>query len=299
MKLKGTFVFNLEPLGPFKFVSKPYILALALTPLEIPEAERKLIAWWKLDETEGNNAADSSGNNNTGTLIGGPQWQPAGGKVGGAVAFDGVDDYIECGINPSINLTGGVSVSSWIKFMRHAKDRKIASNQDNTSGGYKLGVYDDKIEMEIRDSGNSPSTNRFIDGGAVLEPDVWYHVVGTYSQGGSIKTYVNGKLDRESETPAMLAPSGGALKIGREPFSNLYWFDGLIDDLRIYNYPLSQAEITALYSGETLPVAAQKEVLATAEEEPGKGSNWIPVLVIVIIVAAAAALAVRRKKTTT
>jgi hypothetical protein len=296
MKLKGTFVFNLEPLGPFKFISKPYILALS--PLEIPEAEHKLVAWWPFDETEGSNAGDSSGNKLAGTLAGNPQWQPSGGKIGGALAFDGVDDYIECGNNPSVNLTGGVSISSWIKFTRHAKDRKIVSNQDNASGGYKLGVYNDKIEMEIRDFGNSPSTNRFIDGGTLLEPDVWYHVVGTYCQGGSIKTYVNGKLDRESETPAMLAPSGGALKIGREPFSNLYWFDGLMDDLRIYNYPLSQAEITALYSGETLPVAAQKEVLATAEEETGKRSNWIPVLVIVIIVAAAAALAARRKKTT-
>jgi hypothetical protein len=296
MKLKGTFVFNLEPLGPFKFVSKPYILALS--PLEIPEAEHKLVAWWKFDDAEGSNAADSSGNNITGALVGGPQLQPANGKIGGALAFDGVDDYIECGNNPSVNLTGGVSISSWIKFTRHAKDRKIVSNQDNASGGYKLGVYNDKIEMEIRDSGNSPSTNRFIDGGTLMEPDVWYHVVGTYRQGGSIKTYVNGKLDRESETPAMLAPSGGALKIGREPFSNLYWFDGLMDDLRIYNYPLSQAEITALYSGETLPVTAPKEALATAEEEPGKRSNWIPVLVIVIIVVAAAALAARRKKTT-
>jgi hypothetical protein len=261
MKLKGTFVFNLQPLGPFKFVSKPYILALS--PLEIPKAEHKLVAWWKFDETEGSNADDSSGNNNTGALIGGPQWQPANGKIGGALAFDGIDDYIECGNNPSVNLTGGVSVSSWIKFTRQAKDRKIVSNQDNATGGYKLGVYDDKVEMEIRDSGNAPSTNRFIDGGTLLEPDVWYHVVGTYSQGGSIKTYVNGKLDRESETPAMLALSGGVLKIGREPFYDLYWFDGLIDDLRIYNYPLSDDEVTALYTGKELPSTAP-EVLAAS-----------------------------------
>ena len=79
MKLKGTFVFNLQPLGPFKFVSKPY--TLALSPLKIPEVKRKLVAWWKFDETEGSNANDSSGNNNMGALAGGPQWQPANGKI--------------------------------------------------------------------------------------------------------------------------------------------------------------------------------------------------------------------------
>jgi hypothetical protein len=295
MKLKGTFVFNLEPLGPFKFVSKPYILALS--PLEIPETEHKLVAWWKFDETEGNELSDSSGNKNTGTLMGGPQWQPTNGKIGGALAFDGVDDYIECGNNPSVNLTGGVSVSSWIKFTRHAKDRKIVSNQDNTTGGYKLGVYDDKVEMEIRDSGNAPSTNRFVDGGILLEPDVWYHVIGTYSQGGSIKTYVNGKLDRESETPTMLALSGGMLKIGREPFSDLYWFDGLIDDLRIYNYPLSDAEVTALYAGKELPSTAPG-ILAASGEKTSTNNYLILTLVVVIIAAVAAGLAIRKQKPT-
>ena len=48
---------------------------------------------------------DSSGNDHVGTLMGGPQWQPDGGKVGGALAFDGVDDYIDCGTPEDLNLT--------------------------------------------------------------------------------------------------------------------------------------------------------------------------------------------------
>jgi hypothetical protein len=297
MKVTGTLTFNLEPLGPFKFVSKPYVLSF--TALTIPETERKLVAWWKFDEAEGSNAEDSSGNNNLGTLVGGPQWQPANGKIGGALAFDGVDDYIECGNNPSVNLTGGVSVSSWIKLTRHAKDRKIVSNQDDTAGGYKLAVYDDKLEMEIRDSGNGPTTNRFIDGGTVLEPDVWYHVVGTYCQGGSIRAYVNGKLDRESETPAILAPSAGALKIGREPCSDLYWFDGLMDDLQIYNYPLSETEVAALYAGQALPTTTAKtKILAASGDKQETNNYWILVLAVVIVAAAAGSLAIRRKKET-
>jgi len=269
--------------------------------LEIPQAQRKLVAWWKFDESEGSNAADSSVNNNTGALIGGPEWQPTSGKSGGAIAFDGVDDYIECQRNEYLNISGGLTIAAWVKLAKSTIDQKIAGNQDNITGGYKLSIYSGKAELEVRDSDNLLRNNRFIDGGTVLQPDVWYYVVGTYNQGGSIKTYVNAKLDREQETLTVLAPSTGPLKIGCEPFEPFNGdrlFNGLMDDLRIYNYPLSEAEIAALYSGETLPTTAQKEVPAKSKEEPGKGSNWIPVLVIVIIAVAAAALAIRKKKET-
>jgi hypothetical protein len=79
-----------------------------------------------------------------------------------------------------------------------------------------------------------------------------------------------------------------------------------MDDLRIYNYPLSQTEITALYSGETAPTTAQAEVPTTdqtqvppmAQEQPGTSGKWIPPLIIVVIAVAAAALAIRKKKET-
>jgi post-segregation antitoxin (ccd killing protein) len=296
MKVTGTLTFNLEPLGPFKFVSKPYVLSF--TPLTIPETERKLVAWWKFDETEGSELSDSSGNKLIGTLIGNPQWQPAGGKTGGALAFDGDGDYIECGHDEGLNISGAVSIAVWIKLAKSTTDQKIAGNQDNITGGYKLSIFSDKAELEVRDSDNSLRNNRFVDGGTVLQPGVWYHIVGTYNQGGSIKTYVNAMLDRELETLSILAPSTGPLKIGCEPFTGECLFNGLMDDLRIFNYPLSQAEITALYSGETLPTMAQIQVPATAEEEPGTHNKWIPVLVVVIVAAAAAVLAIRGKKTT-
>jgi hypothetical protein len=262
----------------------------------IPQTERKLVAWWKFDEAEGSTADDSSSNKFTGTLAGNPQWQPTAGKIDGGLEFDGDGDYIECGSDEGLNITGGVTIAAWIKLSKSTIDQKIAGNQDNVSGGYKLSIFSDKAEFEVRDSGNLLRNNRFVDGGTILQPDVWYHIVGTYSQGESIKTYVNAKLDREQETTCILAASEGPLKIGCEPFNGGCQYNGLMDDLRIYNYPLSQAEITALYSGQTLPATAQKEVLATAEEEPGTRSKLVPVLIIVIIAVAVVALAIRSKK---
>jgi len=277
-------------------VSKPLILAL--TPVEISQAERQLVAWWKFDETEGETMNDASGNDVNGTLVGAPQWQPEGGKVGGALVFDGVDDYVDCGYQESMNLTQAVSVSAWIKLAGPAEDQKIVSNQDNLSGGFKVSIFNNKIELEVRDSGNMPAQNRSVEGGTVLEPDVWYHVVGTYCLGGSIKTYVNGKPDREVATQNMLGASGGALVIGREPFQNLYWFKGLMDDLQIYNYPLSETEVAGLFSGQLPSLVAQVETPTLSPEEQTEGNNWIPVTVILAAVIAAAALIARKRKTT-
>ena len=297
-KVTGTLTLKLEPLGPFKFMSKPYVLSFK--PVIIPESERKLVAWWKFDEPDGVNASDSSGNKFTGTLAGNPQWQSGAGKYGGALEFDGDGDSIECGPDDGLNITGGVSIAAWIKLAKSTPDQKIAGNQDNISGGYKLSIFSDKAEFEVRDSGNALRNNRFIDGGTVLQPGVWYHIVGTYSQGEYIKTYVNAKLDREQQTTNILAASSGPLKIGCEPFSGECQFNGLMDDLRIYNYPLSEAEVSALYSGRPLPkpTTAQAEVLATSAQEPEKRSNWIPVSVIVAIAIGAAVLVSRKKKTT-
>jgi hypothetical protein len=290
--------FKLEPLGPFKYVSKPYVLSFK--PVIIPESERKLVAWWKFDEADGVNAGDSSDNKFTGILAGNPQWQPAAGKFGGALEFDGDGDFIECGPDDGMNITGAVSIAAWIQLAKSTPDQKIAGNQDNIAGGYKLSVFSDKVEFEVRDSGNLLRNNRFVDGGTVLQPDVWYHIVGTYSQGGSIKTYVNAKLDREQKTTNILAASGGPLKIGCEPFSGECQFNGLMDDLRIYNYPLSEAEVAALYSGQPLPkpTTAQAEILATSAQETEKKSNWIPVSFIVAIAIAAVAMVARKKKPT-
>jgi len=294
MNITGTFIATLEPLGPFKFECKPYVLALS--PIKIPKADRKLVAWWKFDEAEGGEAADSSGNNLIGTLNGNPQWQPSGGKVGGALSFDGVDDYLDCGDDSSLNITNAVTVTAWVKLSESVEDQKLVGNQDDLSGGYKFGVFSNKVELEIRDSGNVPTQNRLVEGGTALELGTWYHLVGTYCQGGSIKTYVNGKLDREVAVASLLAPSTGTLKIGREPFGNMYLFNGLMDEVSIYNYALSEADVAEIYSGKSPLAVAPIATLAAGEKQAGGGSGFVPVLIIAVIAIAVAGFAVHKIK---
>jgi len=197
-----------------------------------------LIAYYPLDI----DTLDASGNGNDGTVNGDPNFVE--GIVATAMEFDGDGDFLDCGNNPILALTDAVSISAWIKVAVQGADHKVGGNQDGANGGYKMSVYNDKIEFEIRTSGNSAVLNRSVEGGTILEVGVWYHVVGVYSLAdGYIRTYVNGELDRELETTEALGASPGALMIGCEPFSTgQYNFNGVMDDIRVYNKALSEDE---------------------------------------------------------
>ena len=76
------------------FISFVLVLALLLAVMA-NAADPDLVAHWKLDDGSGTTAVDSSANGNDGTFVGDPQW--ASGILGGALDFDGVDDYVDCG----------------------------------------------------------------------------------------------------------------------------------------------------------------------------------------------------------
>jgi len=168
--------------------------------------------------------------------------------AGMALKFDGAGDYVDCGNNPILAITDAVSISAWIKVAVQGADHKVGGNQDGANGGYKMSVYNDKIEFEIRTASDSAFLNRDVVGGTEIKVDVWYHVAGVYSlEDGYIRTYVNGELDRELLTAQALGASPGSFKIGCEPFTTgSYNFNGVMDDIRIYNRALSEAEVRYL-----------------------------------------------------
>jgi hypothetical protein len=216
-----------------------------------------LAAQYKFD----GDVQDSSGKGNNGTINGDPTWVAAG-KVGSALRFDGDGDYVDCGAGATLNITNGVTIAAWIKLSVTGLDQKIVGNQDNSTGGYKMTVYtNDRVEFEIRTSAGAGTLNRTVAGGTALATGVWYHVVGVYSEGGYLRTYVNGVLDRELITTAVLGTSTGTLKSGCEPYTTTAnFFNGIIDDLRIYNKALSAGEIAYL-----------------GDETPADGKLYVPV----------------------
>ena len=263
--------------GPFKFESKPYIIALeGKTPAAPEKAGRKLVARWKLDETEGSSAGDSSGNNLVGTLIGNPQWLPTGGKFGGALKLDGVDDYVETGDATDLPVW---TVAVWVNSPA-VPSSEVPSGPVHRDKNYHINwnhSFDDFRGTAGVQVGGTWYAASFGD----LQANTWYHLAATYD-GEDFKAYKDGILITNNSTPSGEPDSESTtLKLGRHSLYGDH-FGGTIDDVRIYNYALSQADIAKIFTGKEL----------------GKGGNWILVLVIVVIAVVVVGLATRRKKVT-
>jgi len=197
--------------------------------------------WIQMDARPGNIAYDLSRNNNHATIYG-ASWTR--GKIGYALSFDGIDDYVDCGNDPSIRITGTeITLECWVKFIK-AINAHIISKADAC---YMLGTFNDKAEMYLWTS-DGVFTNRDVPGGTILTTGVWYYLVDVYD-GANIITYVNGREDRRltGVSGTILDSATIYLNLGRRVSHKDWYLSGLIDEARIYNRALSVKEIEARY----------------------------------------------------
>jgi prepilin-type N-terminal cleavage/methylation domain-containing protein len=222
---------------------------LGLEPLDY--GDTSLVGFWPLDEgvSTGTIAYDYSGNNATGswngTAVGTLGYYSAGTVGPYAGTFDGATTYVgNAGNNTVFRLTTGMTLVAWVKLNGLGMDQKIISKRPS----YVLTVFSNNVpETEIF-IGTMSYDTRSASGGTVLTTGKWYQIAGTYD-GATLKTYVNGVLDRQISVSGSMDSTTFAVDLGKSADSALAYFNGLIDDARIYNRALSASEIAALYSG--------------------------------------------------
>jgi len=163
-----------------------------------------------------------------------------------AVDFDGTDDYIMVPDNSAINPTSKITVEAWIKADAYSKNyfgNSIFCKHGWSSGnkGYVLRCGDNgKLNFNISDSAG---VWKEVGSGSVMTTGVWYHVAGVFT-GDSIIVYVNGNLEASIGYKGPMSPSTGLDgKIGDLAFGNGRYFDGQIDELRIWNTALTKETI--------------------------------------------------------
>jgi len=243
-----------EPLcdiGPTPFgdgvvdVQDLIVLAEHLFEEDLPPG---LIAYWKLDQREGN-IAHNSASDNDGVLNGEPLWQPTDGMVGGALQFDGINDYVETGfaLNPA---DGAFSVFAWIKG--GAPGQVIISQADGTGTGQTwLGA--DTMEGKLMSGlvpvgGRSPSPPLVSE--SVITDGEWHHVgivITAYEAMRFRNLYLDGVRIITETQPVELPYANGSLYFGADKnLDATSLFSGLIDDVRIYDKALNLQEIEAL-----------------------------------------------------
>jgi len=211
-----------------------------------------LVGYWNMDEGTGTTAYDGSDEGNDGTLIGGPKWTAdssplAGGAGGGsALQFDGVDDYVDCGNDESLNITDVITIEAWIKWTidpsTTSDNWPTIVNRANDNG-YRLAHSQTATYFEF---GVIKASGGYIASTTSPVKDVWYHVVGTYDL-SKLRIYVNGKFENDLDLTGSISSNNYHTIIGDRSALDRS-FTGSIDEVRIYNRALSAEEIRYHYN---------------------------------------------------
>jgi hypothetical protein len=225
----------------FVYRASDGLLSSAATTVSIavtPASSTSLVAAYSFNEGSGTTLTDRSGRGHTGT-VSGATWSTQG-RFGGALSFDGVNDWVTVADTAALDLTGALTLEAWVRPTALAAWRTILLKEQ--TGGLVYALY--VTETGSRANGYLRIGSELgLSAPAPLAANTWTHVALTYD-GAAMRLYVDGtQVATRSQTGAITA-SSGVLRIG----GNAPWgeyFQGLIDEVRIYNRALTQAQIAA------------------------------------------------------
>jgi hypothetical protein len=237
-----------------RFVLAMAVLLLGASAGRAPAADDPyLIGWWTFDEGSGTVAKDSSGHNNNGTLNGGPQW--VSGYSGGALKLDGTDDYVDCGNDPSLDLTAW-TITFWLNVTQNKDYNAFVVKGLDAAENYEvLGFANGSMHMPITfDSG----TRTFVNTPAgIIVAGEWAHFAYSYSSTTGRRFYKDGNSVYSDAPAGTPKASTEVLTIGNErPMTR--FTNGIMDDVRIYNRVLTAGQVKAVSTGG-VPVYGKAE----------------------------------------
>ena len=203
-----------------------------------------LVAGYAFSEGSGTTVVDASGHGLTGT-ISGAAWT-TNGRYGSALSFNGTSNYVNLGNPALLQITGSMTLSVWVKAAGNPTGEAQIISKSNGTYGWQLKT---RLASGSHTFGTAVSADtrsraqRY--GTTVRSLNTWYHVAGVYNADSrTLDIYVNGVLDNggvSGTIPALLCNSTFNVNIGRQ--SSGTYFNGTIDEVRIYNRALTRAEI--------------------------------------------------------
>jgi len=234
------------------------MLGLVLTSA----ARADLVGWWRFNEGSGDTAGDSSGNNHDGTLLGIPEWVAGPDGFGGALAF-GPDKCIgiDCGVFDPTNGTGQFTLALWAFWdgtgaIQHFLTKSNGWGADTMMLQVELWAandseaHRDRVGISYQPVGSIPFS--------IMPQNEWIHLAWTFD-GTNARVYLNG-VDEEGPKALSIGPDVDAqVEIGynsNRPEISERTFHGYLDEVRIYEYALMEAEIQiVMQGGEGFPYA--------------------------------------------
>ena len=231
-----------------------------------------LVAAYSFDEGTGTTAGDRSGHGNTGTLNN-VTWSPNG-VFGSAASFNGTtSSFVSVPDSSSLDLTNGMTLEAWVKPTTDSGWNTVLLKEQTNA--YSYAMYANTNDNTPTGGVEAPSDTE-VQGNTQVPVNTWTHLAVTYN-GTVLALYVNGAQVATTLATGPITTSNGQLRIG----SNSIWgepFNGLIDEVRIYNQPLTAAQIrgdmnTSISVPDTTPPSAPANLTANG----GLGAitlNW-------------------------
>ena len=214
----------------------PYSDVASATTLAQPPS---LVAAYSFDEGTGTSVTDVSGNGNNGTIAN-ATWTTAG-QYGNALVFNGTSALVTINDSASLHLTNGMTLEAWVNpsavssawrdVVYKGADNYYMEGTSTSSGGLPCGA------------GTFGTADVAAFGTALLALNTWTHLAATYD-GATLVFYVNGVQVSSLAQTGNIVTSGNPLQIGGDSIYGQY-FQGSIDEVRVYNVALTAAQIQA------------------------------------------------------
>jgi uncharacterized repeat protein (TIGR03803 family) len=252
---------------------EPASASATLTILPAPAGLDGLVAAYGFNEGGGSIAGDASGRGHAGRIKQ-AQWS-AGGKFGGALDFDGTNDWVTIRDAAALDIRNAITIEAWVNPRTLSGWNTIVLKESDDGLAYAL--YANDSLPQSAGYVNVGGADRSVTSLQPLQVDAWTHVAMTYN-GSLMRLYIGGfEVKRRSLTGRILS-TDGALRIGGNSVWGEY-FDGLIDEVRIYNRALSMTEIRR---DMNMPVAHERIAPSVRIVSPADGDvlSGVPTVAI-------------------
>lgn len=227
---------------------------------------RSLVAYYRMDEMTGTTVNDSSGNGHHGRLDSALDWttgRAVPGHSGGALAFPGVaGQEVQVSHASRLEVRDAITVAAWFRVDAFSGDGETLVAKGSSS--WRLKRDGARSQLKFTCTGVSGVE---VHGARPVDDGLWHHAVGVYD-GRSLGLYLDGALDASVDASGRIDLSTSDLEVGGNEFQ------GAIDEVRVYNFALSPAEIVALQDhgrvDNPLPTPGVARVL------PSTTLSWVP-----------------------
>jgi len=223
------------------------------------------------------NAHDSAGNRNDGIVYGATLTKDRLGNQNGAYYFDGIDDFIIVPDDDNLSPTDNtLTIAIWAKIYYPGNRFFLYKGDSQFNREYSMGIRLDSLaSFGINNQGGFHSDQFGVGSVSILEEDTWYHIVGTWD-GRNHKIYINGLLENSTTPQVEIGNYDSDLYIGSYGGEiTQYAIHAVIDDIRIYNKVLSDAEVYELFISTEWYEIQQKFVLSQNYPNPFNSSTKI------------------------